>query len=74
MENKLFLITVSVFAGKIIGIPTTTNYVTYTYDGGDECLPYDGSEIPDCEKFLDPITKEPYFVSHATSKSDVNKP
>ena len=34
------------------------------------CLPYDGSVIPDCSKYVDPITKEPYYVEHSYRKQE----
>ena len=47
---------------------TTTPDYTVTYNPGQECLPYDGSVVPDCSKFWDPITKYPYYHEHSTSK------
>jgi len=32
---------------------------------GEECLPYDGSKVPDCREFVNPITKEPYYHPHS---------
>ena len=32
---------------------TTPDY-TVTYNPGQDCLPYDGSVVPDCAKFVDP--------------------
>ena len=46
---------------------TTPDY-TVTYNPGQDCLPYDGSVIPDCKKFVDPIIKNPYYHEHSTSK------
>ena len=46
---------------------TTPDY-TVTYNPGQNCLPYDGSVVPDCSKFVDPITKQPYYHEHSTSK------
>ena len=46
---------------------TTPDY-TVTYNPGQNCLPYDGSVVPDCSKFVDPITKFPYYHEHSTSK------
>ena len=47
---------------------TTPDYtVTYNPDP-DFCLPYDGSVVPDCSKFWDPITQWPYYHEHSTSK------
>ena len=41
---------------------------TVTYNPGQDCLPYDGSVVPDCAKFIDPITKQPYYHEHSNSK------
>ena len=41
---------------------------TVTYNPGRECLPYDGSVVPDCSKYVDPITKQPYYHEHSSSK------
>ena len=35
---------------------------------GEECLPYDGSKVPDCSKFVDPVLKQPYYHEHSSSK------
>ena len=32
-----------------------------------QCLPYDGSVIPDCRRLIDPDTKNPVFVEHSTN-------
>ena len=46
---------------------TTPDYtVTYYPDKG--CLPYDGSVVPDCSKYFDPLMKQPYYHEHSTSK------
>ena len=47
---------------------TTPDY-TVTYNPGQDCLPYDGSVVPDCSKFVDPITKQPYYHEHSFSNS-----
>ena len=36
---------------------------------GEECLPYDGSKVPDCSKFVDPVLKQPYYHEHSSSKA-----
>ena len=46
---------------------TTPDY-TVTYNPGQDCLPYDGSVVPDCKKFVNPVTKEPYYHEHSFSK------
>ena len=50
---------------------TTPDY-TVTYNPDQYCLPYDGSVVPDCSKFVDPITKWPYYHEHSTSKITFN--
>ena len=48
---------------------TTTEYWTVTYDGGTvECLPYDGSVVPDCSKYFGTLLKQPYYAEHAYSE------
>ena len=54
-----------------VGPPTTTADYTVTYNPGEECLPYDGSVVPDCSKFVNPITKQPYYHEHSTSKYNI---
>ena len=34
---------------------------------GENCLEYDGSRVPDCKKFVDPVIKEPYYHPHSSS-------
>ena len=46
---------------------TTPDY-TVTYNPGQDCLPYDGSVVPDCSKYFDPLIKVPYYHEHSTSK------
>ena len=47
---------------------TTPDY-TVTYNpGGQDCLPYDGSVVPDCSKYFDPPMRAPYYHEHSTSK------
>ena len=41
---------------------------TVTYNPGKDCLPYDGSVVPDCSKYTDPLSKEPYYHEHSSSK------
>ena len=47
---------------------TEDDWGTVTYNPGQECLPYDGSIVPDCTKFVDPVTKQPYYKEHSNSK------
>jgi len=36
---------------------------------GENCLEYDGSIVPDCTKFVDPVIKEPYYHPHSSNCS-----
>ena len=54
-------------------IVTESSNYTVTYNPGQNCLPYDGSVVPDCSKFVDPITKQPYYHEHSTSKTPLNR-
>ena len=47
---------------------TTTEQITFTYNPIDECLPYDGSVVPDCSKYVGPLNPWPYYVEHSSSK------
>ena len=46
---------------------TSYNY-TVTYNPGQDCLPYDGSLVPDCSKYMDPTIRRPYYHEHSSSK------
>ena len=46
---------------------TSYNY-TVTYNPGQDCLPYDGSLVPDCSKYVDNMMKQPYYHEHSSSK------
>ena len=35
---------------------------------GDDCLPYDGSKVPDCTQFVDPDHYIPYYHEHSSSE------
>jgi len=35
------------------------------FNPGEECLAYDGSKVPDCTEFIDPVLKEPYYHPHS---------
>ena len=40
-----------------------------TWAGPGDCgLEYDGSKVPDCGDFLDPVSKQPYYHQHSSSK------
>ena len=47
---------------------TNDQEITITYTPGQDCLPYDGSVVPDCSKYIDPVKKEPYYKEHSSSK------
>ena len=68
--NHLFLLVV---LKLVSGQETTTesNHHTVTYNPGIDCLPYDGSVVPDCAKYVDPITKQPYFKEHSSSMKNL---
>ena len=46
---------------------TTTPDYTVTYNPGEECLPYDGSMVPDCSFY-----NEPFYLEHSSSKLPLN--
>merc|ERR1712126_584807 len=48
---------------------TNDQQITVTYNSGQDCLPYDGSVVPDCSKYIDPVTKEPYYKEHSSNCS-----
>jgi len=48
---------------------TNDQQITITYNPGQDCLPYDGSVVPDCSKYIDPVTKEPYYKEHSSNCS-----
>ena len=61
---------ISVISLKLVSCQTTEysyNY-TVTYNPPQECLPYDGSVVPDCSKYIDPTTKQPYYHEHSSSE------
>ena len=47
---------------------TTTEDYTVTYNPGIDCLPYDGSVVPNCDEYINPITKQPYYKEHSNSE------
>ena len=65
MAPLIFLMLVAMVRSQ----ETTPDY-TVTYNPPfQECLPDDGSVVPDCSKFVDPILKWPYYHEHSTSKT-----
>ena len=35
---------------------------------GENCLPYDGSKVPDCSEYIDPNHYIPYYHEHSQSR------
>ena len=61
------------FLLPLVSCQETTEYPhhTVTYKPGNEdCLPYDGSVVPDCEKLLnhDTLDKYPIYHEHSNRK------
>ena len=55
---------------------TTKNFkVRSTWPGdispGENCLPYDGSKVPDCSEYVKPPHFEPYYHEHSFSKNSL---
>ena len=46
---------------------------TVTYNPGEECLPYDGSVVPDCSKYVDENTKWSIYKEHSSSKKIIDR-
>ena len=66
---RISLLVLEVSLSTISGQTTEYSYnYTVTYNPGRECLPYDGSVVPDCSKYTDPLSKEPYYHEHSSSK------
>ena len=38
---------------------------------GENCLPYDGSKVPDCSEYVKPPHFEPYYHEHSFSKNSL---
>ena len=38
---------------------------------GENCLPYDGSQVPDCTEFIDPDHYIPYYHEHSQSELSI---
>ena len=56
---------------EVFSMTTNDEQVTVTYNPIVDCLPYDGSVVPDCSKYADSLLKEPYWVEHSSSKSNI---
>ena len=69
---------ISLLVGAVSTISgQTTEYsynYTVTYNPIIECLPYDGSVVPDCSKYMDPLSKQPYYHEHSSSKCRTTEP
>lgn len=58
----------------VAAVPTLGGHVTeyphhtVTYNPGQDCLPYDGSVVPNCLNYIDPATKQPVYHIHSASK------
>jgi len=67
---RISLLVLAVSLTTISGQTTEYSYnYTVTYNPGRECLPYDGSVVPDCSKYVDPVTKQPYYHEHSSNCS-----
>ena len=52
-----------------ITVQSVVTYNPYSANNQrEDCLPYDGSVVPDCREYADPVTKEPYYIAHSHSK------
>ena len=72
---RILLLVLAVSLSTISGQTTEYSYnYTVTYNPGMDCLPYDGSVVPDCSKYVDPITKQPYYHEHSSSKCRTTEP
>ena len=62
---------ISVISLKLVSSQTTEYSFNYTVTCNPvvDCLSYDGSVVPDCSKYVDPVTKQPYY--HDTKKESV---
>jgi len=67
MRGLLLLAIIKVVVGQ--ERTTEGSWETVTYNPGIGCLPYDGSIVPDCSKYVDPITKQPFFKEHSSNCS-----
>ena len=42
-----------------------------TKSNSEGCLEHDGSVVPDCAQDADPVTMEPYYKEHSSSKLEL---
>ena len=64
---------ISLISLEVVSFPvrlrsTATYNYTVTYNPVEDCLPYDGSVVPDCSKYVNPVTKQPYYHEHSNSE------
>ena len=72
---RISLLALAVSLSTISGQTTEYSYnYTVTYNPIIECLPYDGSVVPDCSKYMDPLSKQPYYHEHSSSKCRTTEP
>ena len=61
MPVHLSIIIGLLFAAALKASGQITEDPGITYNPGEDCLPYDGSVVPDCKLYVDPEIKEPYY-------------
>ena len=64
-------ILISLISLKLVSCQTTENpHHTVTYNPGKDCLPYDGSVVPDCPSICDTdiLLKCFKYIEHSSSK------
>ena len=49
---------------------TSTPTEPSTTEPPPRCLPHDGSIVPDCSQYVDPINQIGYYVEHSSSEND----
>lgn len=50
------------------GNSPTESPFTVTYNPGEDCMPWDGSVVPDCRKYVDENTKWSIYYPHSESE------
>ena len=53
--------------------PATAFRITASFYQGEGCLEHDGSVVPDCTQDADPVTMEPYYKEHSSSKLQLER-
>jgi len=64
---SVFLLYFTSASARVTSHPDGHNGVTY--NPGEECMPYDGSVVPDCDAFIHPETKWPFYHPHSSNCS-----